>query len=75
MKEVLKINFNLLYNWIEDDIFRNEKIWESKHALDTMWHTHCILDAHYNYFDLNKVASERKHLLEDNRVILNDVLK
>ena len=47
MKEVLKININFSSDWIKEKSFCNEEIWEREHLMDSMWHTSCILDAHY----------------------------
>ena len=64
MKDVYKINFNVSSDWLKDERFWNKELWYSEHVLDSMQHTYCILDNHYQTDDLSKVATESKTLTE-----------
>ena len=39
-----------------DKTFHHEELWKSEHVLDDMQSTRCLLDAHYEKYDLRKVA-------------------
>ena len=55
-------------------IFRNEELWESEHVLESMWRTRSILDAQYQNADLRIIVSHSKHLNNNKRSMLYNVL-
>ena len=58
----------------DDAIFRNEELWESEDVLDSTRRMRRILDAQYQKSDLRKIMSNSKHLNNDERIVLYDVL-
>ena len=55
---------------LENKIFRNEELWESKHALDATQLTRIILDSKYQKFDLSRIASDSKNLSSDKQSMI-----
>ena len=55
-------------------IFRNEELREREHVLDSMWRMRRILDAQYQNADLRIIVSNSKHLNNDKRSMLYNVL-
>ena len=46
MKDVAKTESNAIFDWIKNERFHNEELWE-KNVLDATGRTHQILDDHY----------------------------
>ena len=57
MKYIFRINFNVSSDWLNNEIFGNEKLRERENVPDTTGLTRCILDTHYEKTDVSKFAS------------------
>ena len=61
-------------NLCDDTRFINEVWWESEHVLNSMQHTRRILDEKYQKANLSKIVSNSKHLNNNKKSMLRDVL-
>ena len=50
------------YDLCNDIRFRNEKVWEIYHVLNSTQRTHRILGTNYQSANLSKIVSNSKHL-------------
>ena len=55
-------------------IFINERLWESKHVINSTRRTRKILDAKYQKSDLRKIVSNSKHLNNNEQSMLREIL-
>ena len=62
------------YDLCDDASFRNEKLWESEQLINSTQRTRRLLDAKYQKADLSKFVSDSKHINNNKKSMLRDVL-
>ena len=56
-KDVSKINYGVSSEWLNDESFGDEELWDSDHVMDITQFTRFILDYHYKKVNLRKITS------------------
>ena len=74
MNEINKDYVKFPYDICNGASFRVEELLEIEHALNAMQRTRGILDAKYQNYDLSKIVSDSKHVINDKQIMLFEVL-